>query len=87
MLCAELMGLGALNKGDKGGQRAASNSNVESLCGAAALHATAAALFDTFDFISGALKWVKPAVHACRSETALGCTMREAGRESFTCCT
>jgi hypothetical protein len=28
-----------------------------------------------------------PAVHACRSETALGCTMREAGWESFACFT
>jgi hypothetical protein len=26
-------------------------------------------------------------VHACRSETALGCTMREARRESFACST
>jgi hypothetical protein len=28
-----------------------------------------------------------PVVHACRSETALGCTMREAGWESFACFT
>jgi hypothetical protein len=28
-----------------------------------------------------------PAVHACRSETALGCTMREAAWESFACFT
>jgi hypothetical protein len=27
-----------------------------------------------------------PAVHACRSETALGCTMREAGSGSFAFC-
>jgi hypothetical protein len=27
------------------------------------------------------------ALHACRSEPALGCTMREADRESFTCFT
>jgi hypothetical protein len=32
---------------------------------------------DSYDLhvISGALKWVKPAVHACHSETALGCTV------------
>jgi hypothetical protein len=28
-----------------------------------------------------------PAVHACRSKTALGFTMREAGWESFACFT
>jgi hypothetical protein len=33
---------------------------------------------------SEALQWVGPAVHAC-SETALGCTMREAGRKSLGC--
>jgi hypothetical protein len=41
---------------------------------------------DSYDLhvIGGALHWVKPVVHACRSETALGCTMRLARRESFT---
>jgi hypothetical protein len=32
---------------------------------------------------SGALQWVERAVHACRSETAPGCTMSEAGREGL----
>jgi hypothetical protein len=36
---------------------------------------------------SAAIQWVKPAVHACHSETTVGCTMMEAGSEKFTCFT
>jgi hypothetical protein len=32
-----------------------------------------------FVTVSNVLQWVEPAVHACRSEAALGCTMWEAG--------
>jgi hypothetical protein len=37
--------------------------------------------------VSNVLQGVEPAVHACRSETALGCTMWEAGWGGFACFT
>jgi hypothetical protein len=37
--------------------------------------------------ISGAWQWVKPAVHACRSEKAVGRTMKKAEVDEFTCFT